>query len=258
MDNGSAVGSVMAQGEDFIVKAVHLRLGGNPALSTTFDPLSLSYSLVWDETFLRYPNQRWGITGLVKPDGKIILEKLATGWSTINEDNDDSVNEENHYHGYYRYGDEVIFRYRVQAAEILDRPGALSITGTPVFTRTLQFANGSPGFQLSHFLLPKEATRLEAVIPDDLAGVAYKTAAGVMGLVFSRLTESMGSRYGMGKQVPWLSKYLRGKLVPRSPSTHGMRIWKPRSQPAQFANIDLAFPRNCSAADRVDGLKLLR
>ncbi len=192
MDNGSAVGSVMAQGEGFIVKAVHLRLGGNVPLSATFDPLSLSCRLVWGEAFLRYPSLRWGITGLVEPDGKIILRNPASGWSKISGEEIDSETAENRYHGkrkmhnyrgYYRHGDETIFKYRVHSAEILDRPGALSIAGTWVFSRTLQFTNGSPGLQLSHFLLPKGATRLESVLPDNLAGVAYKTASGTMGLL---------------------------------------------------------------------------
>ena len=183
MDNGSTVGSVVAQGEDFIVKAVHLRLGGNPPLSAAFDPLSLSYRLVWGEAFLRYPSYQWGITGRVEPGGEIILENPASGWSRISGVEIDSATAEIHYHGYYRHGDETIFKYRVHSAEILDRPGALSIAGTSVFTRTLQFINESPGLRLNHFLLPEEAARLESVIPDNLAGVAYKTAAGTMGLV---------------------------------------------------------------------------
>ena len=81
MDNGSTVGSVVAQGEDFIVKAVHLRLGSNPPLSAVFDPLSLSYRLVWGEAFLRYPSYQWGISGRVEPGGEIILENPASGWS---------------------------------------------------------------------------------------------------------------------------------------------------------------------------------
>ena len=183
MDNGSAIGSVMAQGEDFMVKAVHLRLGGNARLSATFDPLSLSYRLVWGEAFLRYPSRRWGITGLVEPGGKIILENPASGWSAITGDKIDSVTAENHYHGYYRHGDEIIFKYRLHSAEILDRPGALSIAGTSVFTRTLQLTNGSPGLQLSTFLLPEEATMLEPILPNGMAGVAYNTDAGIMGLL---------------------------------------------------------------------------
>ena len=210
MDNGSAVGSVIAQGEDFIVKAVHLRLGGHPALSATFDPLSLSYRLVWGEPFLRYPSFQWGISGRVEPGGNIILENSASGWSGLTGDEIDSPAAENqyrgkrethhyrgkrethhyrgkrethHYRGYYRHGDETIFKYQVHSAEILDRPGAIGIAGTSVFTRTLQFTNGSPGLRLNHFLLPEEAARLESIIPDNLAGVAYKTAAGTMGLV---------------------------------------------------------------------------
>ncbi len=109
MDNGSAVGSVMAQGEDFMVKAVHIRLRGDARMSATFDPLSLSYRLVWGEAFLRYPSLRWGITGLVEPGGKIILENPASGWSNLTDDKIDSGIAESHYYGYYRHGEETIF-----------------------------------------------------------------------------------------------------------------------------------------------------
>ena len=183
MDNGSTVGSVMAQGEDFIVKAVHLRLGENPSLSATFDPLSLSYRLVWTEAFLRYPNRRWGITGLVEPEGKIILENPASGWSLNSSDHSSSVTTNIDYQGYYRHEEKTVFKYRVQNTEILDRPSAIKIDNEQVFVRTLQFTEGSPALQLNHFLLPEKATQLELNFPDGLTGVAYQTATGVMGVL---------------------------------------------------------------------------
>ncbi|MBC9890675.1 MAG: hypothetical protein F7B06_12730, partial [Opitutae bacterium] len=133
--------------------------------------------------FLRYPSLRWGITGLVEPGGKFILENPASGWSNLSDDKIASTPAESHYHGYFRHGDETLFKYRVYSAEILDRPGALSIAGTAVFTRTLQFTNGSPGLRLNHFHIPQGATRLKQVLPHGLTGVAYKTAAGTMGLL---------------------------------------------------------------------------
>ncbi len=183
MDNGPAVGSVIAQGNGFIVKAIHVRLGDSSPLFATFDPLRFSYRLVWTGDFLDYPSQRWGITGLVEPGGDVILENADSNWSPTTVTENDSVTGENKYHGYYRHNDKIVFKYRVHSTKVLDQPGMLDAEAGPIFTRNLQFSNGSNGLELSSFLLPKGAIQLETTFPDGLVGIAYKTDTGTMGLV---------------------------------------------------------------------------
>ena len=111
MDNGPVVGSVMAQSDGFIVKALHLKLSeGDYPLYATFDPLNLSYRLVWNGDFLRYPTKRWGITGLVEPDGEIFLHRDFS--------NRLSRHDGNAYHGYYLVDDQIVFKYQYQGAAI--------------------------------------------------------------------------------------------------------------------------------------------
>ena len=107
MDNGPIVGSVMAQGSEFIVKALHLKLReGDDWLYATFDPLSLSYRFVWNGEFLRYPTKRWGITGLVEPDGEIFLQRISN--NGLSKQDGDS------YQGYYLVGDQIVFKCQLK------------------------------------------------------------------------------------------------------------------------------------------------
>jgi azurin/glucose/arabinose dehydrogenase len=182
MDNGFAVGSVMPQGVGFIVKPVHVRLGDDSSLFATFDAQSLSYRLVWEGDFLRYPNRRWGITGLVEPGGEALLESTAVGWNSIDGLGSELVAVGAHYQGYYDVGNQTVFKYRVHSTEILDNPGMLNTVGGPVFTRTLQFGDGFLGLEMSSFALSDGARQLETRFPDGIAGIAFKTAKGVMGI----------------------------------------------------------------------------
>lgn len=183
MDNGFAVGSVMAQGKEFIVKPVHLRLGNGDPLFATFDAETLSYRMVWEGAFLRYPDRRWGITGLVEPDGEVVLESTGQGWSAIDRLGGELAVVGKEYEGYYEIGSNTVFKYRVHAAEILDHPGVLETGNRPVFRRTLQFSDGFIGLELTSFALPEGAARLESDIPNNHVGSVYKTDKGIMGVI---------------------------------------------------------------------------
>ncbi len=183
MGSGSVVGAVMAQGNDFIVKALHLRLDAEGSLFATFDPLQLSYHLVWDGDFLRFPSQRWGMVGLVRPGGEVALESAGVGWSAIGTSESNSPASENQYHGFYLHGDDVVFKYSVNDVEILDHPSTLDSGSGAIFVRNLSFTKGSRGLKLRSFLVLQGATQLEGEFSDNLVGSVFETAAGTMGLV---------------------------------------------------------------------------
>jgi len=49
-----------------------------------------------------------------------------------------------HYEGLYLHGDQVVLKYSVGGVTLLELPGAESLAGQDVFTRTLQFQQASP------------------------------------------------------------------------------------------------------------------
>ena len=175
MDNGPVVGSVMAQGDGFIVKALHLKLseGDNP-LYATFDPQTLSYRLVWRGDFLRYPTKRWGITGLVEPDGEIFLQRMSKN-SLSRQDGDT-------YQGYYSVGDQIVFKYQYQGADILEQPSAIDDTIHPIFVITLKFTNDSPAIELESFDIPNGARRSEEIFDSALAWAIFRHGQSATGM----------------------------------------------------------------------------
>jgi len=175
MDNGPLVGSVMAQGSGFIVKALHLKLReGDDGLYATFDPLSLSYRFVWNGGFLRYPTKRWGITGLVEPDGEILLQRMFHN-GLFRQDRDD-------YQGYYLVDDQVVFKYLYQGAAILEQPSALGNPSRPIFVRTLKFTSDSAAIEIESFDIPSGARRSEEIFDSGLSWAIFKYGQSAMGI----------------------------------------------------------------------------
>lgn len=247
MENGSVVGSVMAQGDDFIVKAMHLRLGGRSPLFATFDPLRFTYRLVWSGDFLRYPSQRWGISGLVERRGEVNLEAAGSGWSIVGTIENSLSDAKNRYHGYFRRGDDVVFNYSVYDAEILDQPGVLDSGSGPVFTRNLKFTNGSQKLKLSSFLVPEGATQLEVEFPDNLVGMVFKTATGTMGLI-ARFTDEID-----GAEIHRANDGALAVVIPSQPAGAQMTLYEWNT------DMDSAIAENViSRHDAGDPADLLR
>jgi azurin/sugar phosphate isomerase/epimerase len=94
-----------------IPKAVCLRIGENQELSTCFDPLTLSFPLVWKDGFIKISDVRHGFMGAGRINGPIVEKPEDKFWKG------GAV-----YHGYYRHGKRVVFSYAVDGHEYLDSP----------------------------------------------------------------------------------------------------------------------------------------
>jgi azurin len=94
------------------LKGICVKLGDGHALSTCFDPESLSYRAVWDG-WIRFEPFRWGTSRNANIDGK--------PWFTIAKADMPAAGE---YLGLRRFGKRVVFEYRIGGVRIEDEPWA--------------------------------------------------------------------------------------------------------------------------------------
>ena len=109
-DLGRVVSGVLRGGGKTVPKGVCVRLGEDGGLSCCFDPLTLTYPVVWRGGFVDYDAFRHGIGQNVKITGEVV--KIDPGEPAKNFV----------YHGYYRHGSRVIFSYQRDGVEMLDSP----------------------------------------------------------------------------------------------------------------------------------------
>ena len=187
MDNGPIVTSVIRQQGEPIVKAVNLRLGKDQDIYASFDQLTLSYRMVWEDAFLIYPEVRWGMMGLVEPATTPLLNSWKTGWSKSFSFPESYQASEIDYKGFFRFGNQAVFSYQIHGTQVLENPDAFRAEDAVVFVRTLHFPEGARNLKLKFFKLPRtgrtidsfdEADALFAVSPEvsDNFGVALKSS----------------------------------------------------------------------------------
>jgi azurin len=110
MDLGSMQAGVFRGLGRTIARAVSVRLGDNGELAACFDPDTLTWVGAWTGGFLKFSPQRKGFLSGCSPAGKRIdipLENPAAKGSFT-------------YHGFYRNGARVIFRYTRDGTAWLD------------------------------------------------------------------------------------------------------------------------------------------
>jgi putative heme-binding domain-containing protein len=112
--NETILGSVQCgvfRGERVVVpRAVCVRIGHEGKYAVCFNPDTLKYEIVW-QGFLRFSDVRHGFMDGIQQNGQ-----------TIQWPNYELPPGEQHYHGFYRFGSEVIFAYRIGDVEYLDSP----------------------------------------------------------------------------------------------------------------------------------------
>jgi azurin len=109
-DLGRVAAGILRGGGKTVAKGVSVLLGDQGEMACCFDPLTLTYPLVWRGGFVVYDAFRHGICQNVKITGTVVpmdAGKPAQGFV---------------YHGYYRSGNRVIFSYRREGVEMLDSP----------------------------------------------------------------------------------------------------------------------------------------
>ncbi len=154
-----------------IGKAVSVRLVEEDGISTTFDPLTLSYRVAWDGEYIEFDPFRWGTSRNAQPQGTIWLadpdDSLA--WSSASETTEVS------YHGFYRHTDRVVFSYDINGSKVLDSPWSPK-DETSVLLRTLSFPDGFDGGRHRLGKLPIEravVTFGNATVIQDPNGISW-------------------------------------------------------------------------------------
>ncbi len=113
---GSVQCGIFSGAERVVPKGVCMQLGDGAEMSACFNPETLSYDVIWTGGFLQFSSVRHGFMHGVLLDGTPLPESaVANGASLV-------AGQPFEYHGYFRYGNRVIFSYRIGATEYLDSP----------------------------------------------------------------------------------------------------------------------------------------
>ena len=113
-------------------KGICVKLGYDHALSTCFDPLSLSYRTVWDG-WVRFEPFRWGCSLGANIDGN--------PWFNLKTA---EMPEDGNYLGFHRFGKRVVFEYEIGRIRIQDEPWGTKNT----FFRRIDLLNQSENITL--------------------------------------------------------------------------------------------------------------
>ena len=133
-DTGEHFAHVVKGAKNFNVeKGVCVKLGEGHLLSTCFDPQSLTYRAVWQDGWVKFRSFPVGIIRGATIDGKT--------WYQIDQAKMPSGGE---YIGLRRYGNRVVFEYKIGQTKISDEPWA-SKSG---FYRRIDFAGLSGKLEL--------------------------------------------------------------------------------------------------------------
>ena len=111
-DTGEHFSHVVKGPKNFNVeKGTCVKLGEPHALSTCFDPQSLSYRAVWQNGWVKFGPFRWGSSRGATLDGKIWFQSEQP-----------RMPEGGEYLGLRRYGKRVVFSYKIGKCTISDEP----------------------------------------------------------------------------------------------------------------------------------------
>ncbi|WP_411846572.1 plastocyanin/azurin family copper-binding protein [Roseibacillus persicicus] len=140
MEVGTVVGAPLHASGVGALKGVNVRLGEEGLIAACFDPVTLSYPVIWDSSkqFLKINPFRWGLARGTQAGGRTLLHYKPAAYPG---DTNLPV-----YRGYYRAGSEVVFDYDYEEKPVLDRPGTIVLgdEAGSVFTRTMSFPQGVP------------------------------------------------------------------------------------------------------------------
>ena len=96
-----------------VEKGICVKLGDGHILSTCFDPQSLTYRTVWQDGWVKFQPFRWGSSRGANIDG--------TPWFAIAKA---EMPEGGEYLGLRRFGNRVVFEYRIGGVRFEDEPWA--------------------------------------------------------------------------------------------------------------------------------------
>lgn len=100
-----------------VPRGVCVQLGDNQELACCFNPDTLSYDAVWKGGFLKFSSVRHGFLHGVMLDGQA-LPNSDRGKGP----NGSKADQPFVYHGYHRFGKQIVFSYRIGDTEYFDSP----------------------------------------------------------------------------------------------------------------------------------------
>ena len=108
---GSVQSGVFQAGGATVARGVCLQLGEHRELSACFNPDTLTYDAVWSGGFVGFESVRHGFVSPLQMEGQLVPIPTQT-----------PPDKAFKYHGFYRYGNRVVFAYRIGDVEYLDSP----------------------------------------------------------------------------------------------------------------------------------------
>ena len=108
---GSVIGGVFRNRGQKVPRGVCVRLGGEEAWATCFNPDSLTYDAVWKGGFVNFSSKRHGFLAGLSVSGQLAKQNPTQ-----------KPEGSSQYRGFYRIGSEVVFSYEFDGEPWLDWP----------------------------------------------------------------------------------------------------------------------------------------
>ncbi|CAK8991750.1 Auracyanin-A [Durusdinium trenchii] len=100
-----------------VPRGVCVQLGETGEFATCFNPETLQYEVVWQGGFVSFSDVRHGFMHGIRMEGEVVSHPEKT-----------SISQPFEYRGFYRYGRQVVFAYRIGDTEYLDAPSFVNGT----------------------------------------------------------------------------------------------------------------------------------
>lgn len=133
----SLQGAILHVGKDRVNKSINVQLGATQQVGVSFDPWTLSYRYAWNGGRVQYEGYRWGTSRGVRFSGAQLWSHSGR-WRNGNSPRERMKDAA--FEGLYRYGQRVVFSYRLGESRVLDAPWAVRDGKQCVVIRQLQCA----------------------------------------------------------------------------------------------------------------------
>ena len=136
----SLQGAILHVGKDRVNKSINVQLGATQQVGVSFDPWTLSYRYAWNGGRVQYEGYRWGTSRGVRFSGAQLWSHSGR-WRNGNSPRERMKDAA--FEGLYRYGQRVVFSYRLGESRVLDAPWAVRDGKQCVVIRQLQCAGSN-------------------------------------------------------------------------------------------------------------------
>ncbi|MCR9200343.1 MAG: plastocyanin/azurin family copper-binding protein [Planctomycetaceae bacterium] len=228
----SLQGAILHVGKDRVNKSINVQLGATQQVGVSFDPWTLSYRYAWNGGRVQYEGYRWGTSRGVRFSGAQLWSHSGR-WRNNNprERMSDAA-----FDGLYRYGQRVVFSYRLGESRVLDAPWAVRDGKQCVVIRQLQCAG--PGAESAQ----TPATKLPLFQPPADTQLVQVPQTGRLSLT--------GFQHG---ETMWLVACSEGLTVQSSVDSGSVDVMVPSDSSLSEVRV-----WSGAAADQAAGAELLQ